>query len=35
MPAESAMSRTVVARRPRSANIVAASSSSSSRRLIG
>src|SRR6478735_5368623 len=33
MPAESAMSRTVVARRPRSANIVAARSSSSSRRL--
>src|SRR5882757_4882832 len=35
MPAESAMSRTVVARSPRSANIVAASSRSSSRRLGG
>src|SRR5690349_1080158 len=33
MPALSAMSRTVVARRPRSANIVAARSNNSSRRL--
>lgn len=34
MPAPSAISRTVVARSPRSANIAAASSSNSPRRLL-